>query len=214
MMNEADTFLALQTRTGWGRVLRRFADWIAPQPGTRALDVGCGPALFPALLAQRGCHAFGLDADPAMLTGRLHPLALVADARALPFPPGTFHLVTASNVIFLLDDPHAALCAMRRVLRPDGQLALLNPSEHLSVAAAQALADERGLTGLARQTLLTWAARAERHHRWDENSLRILLAQAGWHLVESDCIMGPGFARLARAVPADDAPTAPPAARR
>ena len=54
---------------------------------------------------------------------------------------------------------------MTRLLHPDGQIVILNPSEHLNVGAANQLADQRGLDGLARETLINWVARAEAHHR-------------------------------------------------
>ena len=39
---------------------------------------------------------------------------------------------------------------------------MLNPSEHLSDQAALAFVNEKGLDGVARETLLNWARRADR----------------------------------------------------
>lgn len=192
----------IQTQTAWGRTLAGFAAWcLTPSPGVapRALDVGCGPGLLPALLAERGCRAVGADLDGELLAHRLHPALACADALRLPFPSGAFDLLTASNVLFLLPDPPAALAEMRRVLRPGGTLALLNPSERMSVAAAAALAAERGLAGLERQSLLGWAARAESHARWDEAETRRLLESAGLTLTASTLKIGPGLARWVKA---------------
>ncbi len=191
-------FLELQTATGWGRTLERFAAWCAPRPGDLALDVGCGPGLLPALLMRQGCRTFGIDVDIKMFSqARLHPALTQADALRLPFPAGAFHLVTASNLLFLLPDPLAALQEMRRVLADGGQICLLNPSEHLNQAAAARLAETHGLNGLARQSLLGWAERAETHARWSESDLRLLLSAAGLQLETTVTRMGPGLARLA-----------------
>lgn len=107
--------------------------------------------------------------------------------------------MTASNLLFLLESPLLALQELRRVLRSEGQLCLLNPSEQMSREAALALAEQRGLSGLERDSLLEWARRAEAGSRWDESGLRRLLREAGLVLVESALRIGPGLARLSRA---------------
>lgn len=192
-------FFAIQTQTGWGRVLGTFADWCGAQAGWLTLDAGCGPGLLPAILHRRGCHAFGIDLDSAMLRPeRLHTNLAQADVHRPPFPPGTFQLVTLSNVLFLLADPLPALQAMTRLTRPDGQVCLLNPSEKLSLDSATALAEQRGLEGVGRDSLLNWAQRAVTHQRWSEAELAVLFAAAGLTLVETTVKMGPGLARFGR----------------
>lgn len=125
-MSDSNYFLDLQTQTGWGRVLSRFRDWTNPQPGWLTLDVGCGPGLMPALLAQRGCCSLGLDIDPQMfIPTPLHPQVSAADVMHPPFPELIFDLVTASNLLFLLPDPQVALQEMTRRVRPCGQVATL-----------------------------------------------------------------------------------------
>lgn len=198
-LRDADTFLELQTQTGWGRTLAGFASWCQAQPGWNVLDVGCGPGLLPALFTRQGCTAVGLDVEADMfLPQPLHPQVLVAQGEKLPFPAEVFDLVTASNVLFLLADPRQLLGEMQRVTRPGGMLALLNPSEQLNQDAAAALAEARGLQGLARHSLLNWAQRAEANHRWTEAEMNSLLLAAGIQPVESSLNVGPGFARFTR----------------
>lgn len=198
-LSDFSNFLDVQTKTAWGRTLAEFASFCDPRPASVILDVGCGPGLLPALFAQRGYKAFGVDFDFGLLTTRLAPNLTQADAFELPFKPSTFDLVTATNLLFLLDDPVRALREWKRVLVPDGKLCLLNPSEKLSLSAARRLADERGLGGTARESLLNWAFNAEAHFRWTENETRELLSRAGLRLEESVIRVGPGFARFARA---------------
>ncbi len=194
------SFLEVQTQTAWGRVLAGFVQWCAPQSGWLTLDVGSGPGLLPALFAGRGCRSFGCDLDGAALRGRLSSSLIQADACWLPFPSGTFDLVTATNVLFLLPDALTALQEMARLLRVEGVLACLNPSERMSVSAAAALADERGLQGLDRQSLLDWAWRAEAHHRWNEEQTVNLFAEAGFRRIEMTLKVGPGLARWVKGV--------------
>ncbi len=194
-----DYFLALQTRTGWGKTLARFLEWCLPDRPVRVLDVGAGPALASALAAQRGHWVVGVDRDPLMLAQSLHPTVALADAGALPFGAGAFDLTLASNLLYLLPDPLPALREMARVTAPGGYVAVLNPSERMSVAAARALADARGLTGLARETLLNLAARAEACYRWSPADLGALFARVGLRLVRTRTAMRPGLLRWALA---------------
>jgi len=198
---EGNRFKAIQTATGWKKALERFVEWIDPPTGWRTLDLGCGPGLLPALLKMRGCRAFGLDLEH-LGADRLHPHLVQGDATRLPFPEGAFDLLTASNLLFLLPQPQAVLAEMRRLLAPGGQVAVLNPSERLSIAAAQEVVEARQLEGAGRESLLDWAWRAEAHARWSQTELEKLLSQAGLRLVEASYQVGSGFALAGRAVAA------------
>ena len=194
---DADYFLELQTQTGWGRTLYGFARWCDPAPGSLALDVGCGPGLLPAILSRFGCIATGVDIDREMFSpAPLHSRVLVADGMKLPFRPQSFDLLTATNLLFLVPNPILMLIEMKRLLRPGGRLALLNPSENLNVQAAITFAGEQGLEGLAKSTLFTWARRAEENHRWTEDETRIVYAQAGMKCEACILKVGPGFGRF------------------
>jgi len=196
---DAEYFLELQTQTGWGRTLASFAVWCQAQPGWRVLDVGSGPGLLSALFSRQGCQAIGIDLDRQMFVPRpLHPEVLCADGERLPFEAEIFDLVTASNVLFSLPDPLPVLGEMRRVTRSGGIVALLNPSEKLNQMAAEALVCARHLEGLARQTFLNWAARAEANYRWTEDETKALLTSTGIQVLDFTEKVGSGFARLSR----------------
>lgn len=203
-MSDFSNFLEIQMNTAWGKTLAGFASFAAPKPASVILDIGCGPGLLPLLFACAGHKAIGLDFDFALLAqgiGGENPAAALvnADAFYLPLQLSTFNLITSTNLLFLLDDPRSALKTWRRLLAPEGEICLLNPSEHMSVAAATQLADGRGLSGTARTSLLSWAHNAETYARWTEGDLQSLFAQADMELVETTLRVGPGFARLARA---------------
>jgi len=194
---DADYFLELQTRTGWGRTLYGFAKWCETQPGWYTLDVGCGPGLLPAIFSSFGCKAVGVDIDVEMFhPSPLHPMVAIGDACWLPCKPRLFDLITATNLLFLLPQPIEVLLEMKRLLVPGGKLAMLNPSENLSQGAALAFARQQGLAGVAQDTLLNWARRAEAHQRWTEEETRGLFAQAGLVYMGSVLKVGPGFGRF------------------
>jgi len=192
-------FFDVQTKTAWGRTLAEFASFCDLRPASVILDVGCGPGLLPAIFTRAGHTAFGLDSDFSLLSSFLTLNLIQADALDLPFQAATFDVVTATNLLFLLDDPLRALLEWKRVLAPASELCLLNPSEDLSLSAATRLADQRGLNGAARESLLNWAHNAETHFRWTESETQELLSRAGLQLEESIVKVGPGFARFVRA---------------
>lgn len=124
---------------GLHRVWKRFALGLARlRPGQSALDVAGGTGDLAAGLAQqvgdRGLVVLA-DINAAMLDhgrDRLIDEGLVgnvryvqANAERLPFADNTFHLVTIGFGLRNVTDKLAALASMRRVLKPGGQLLVL-----------------------------------------------------------------------------------------
>lgn len=96
------------------------------RPGIRVLDAGAGTgAVSAAVLAQEpAARVTMLDRSAGMLA-EAHDVGLgrvQGDIGALPFPAGSFDLVTAAWVLETLPDPAAAVREMLRVLSPDGRL--------------------------------------------------------------------------------------------
>src|SRR3954463_6999768 len=62
---------------------------LAPQPGERVLDLGCGTGDLTAQLAERGARVIGLDASVEMVdeARRKHPTLdfVVGDGQELPY---------------------------------------------------------------------------------------------------------------------------------
>ena len=135
----------------WGeRITRAWADQFpiapyrklllrqqAPQ-GTRALEVGSGPAHDSLPLAELGFQVWGVDWSRAgLLAGRqlyrdegqtLHPVR--ADIRALPFREGSFDFVWNAGVLehFHDEDVLRIVSEMRRVAKPGGTVLAVVPN--------------------------------------------------------------------------------------
>lgn len=101
--------------------------------GSRVLDVGCGSGEFLELLDRTGATTAGIDPAPAMIElARAHVPAAdlrLGDAECLPWPDGSFDVVTAVNALQFADDPRAALAEMARVTAPGGLVAVANWAE-------------------------------------------------------------------------------------
>lgn len=105
-----------------------FLDWVAPAPGLRWLDVGCGNGAFTALLAARCAPAelHGVDPSAGQLAyAKTRPDARAAqfregEAMALPFAENRFDAATMALVIFFVPDPAQGVAELARVLAPGG----------------------------------------------------------------------------------------------
>lgn len=105
--------------------LNRIAQLVeAPQP--RLLDVGCGIGAVIEAAQQRGWSAAGAEISPAVVENCRHQgfeCGLIENGR-IPYADGSFDVLTSWSVIEHVDDVRAVLAEWRRVLRPNGVLAL------------------------------------------------------------------------------------------
>jgi ubiquinone/menaquinone biosynthesis C-methylase UbiE len=111
--------------------------WIAGRALGRVLDVGCGTGNLLGLLAESGARVdayAGIDPAPPMLRIAREKLrasavrggVLAATAEALPFANGRFDTAISASTLHDWADPRAGLAEVRRVLRPGGELLLLD----------------------------------------------------------------------------------------
>jgi SAM-dependent methyltransferase len=118
------------------RTAENSAGYLLPHlaPGTRLLDVGCGPGTITVDLARLVApgEVVGIDAVEVVLAGARQVAEMarvdnvrfqVADGMALPFDDGTFDVVHAHQVLQHVPDPVGLLREMRRVCRPGGLVA-------------------------------------------------------------------------------------------
>jgi SAM-dependent methyltransferase len=95
-----------------GALLAAVRPFLASSPRPRLLDVGCGSADVPAFLARSaGVPIVVVGADLKLLHLKEAPPdvhTVVADVRALPFPPRSFDVVTASLFLHHFDGSQVA----------------------------------------------------------------------------------------------------------
>jgi ubiquinone/menaquinone biosynthesis C-methylase UbiE len=119
-----DALCALVERSGLGR----WRAWLAGGARGRTLDLGCGTGRNLPLLPP-GTTAVGLDPSwPVLIRARRrapHVPLVMGRAEALPFRDGSFDTVLSGLTFCSVPDPGAGLREVRRVLRPDGRLRML-----------------------------------------------------------------------------------------
>lgn len=110
---------------------------LAPGPGQRLLDVGCGTGKPALRVASRGARVTGVSIsqrEVALARARVAAAGRsdlfdrvdfqVADAMALPFPDASFDGVWAVESLTHMSDRAAALSEAMRTLRPGGRLVI------------------------------------------------------------------------------------------
>lgn len=126
---------------------RRLVNLAAPRPGARALDLATGTGDIAFALAQRGAHVVALDVTFRMIElarGKVArgfqprvrgperaalqqtPRFLVGDMVALPFPAGSFDIVTTGYGLRNVPNLEMAIEEIARVLAPGGQVLSLD----------------------------------------------------------------------------------------
>jgi SAM-dependent methyltransferase len=111
--------------------------------GTKVIDVGCGAGRHSFEAFRRGADVIAFDQNAAELddvdtllsamadVGEAPPSAraetVVGDARALPYPDGTFDCVIASEILEHVPADDAVIAELIRVLKVGGRLAVTVP---------------------------------------------------------------------------------------
>jgi SAM-dependent methyltransferase len=149
-------------RAGWERAAARYEecwtdtalfvgpllDAVAVRPGSRLLDIACGPGYVSEAAAARGARPVGVDVAEAMVERarrRCPGLSfVVGDALQLPFPDTSFDAVTMNFGILHVSRPEVALAEAGRVLAAGGRFAFTtwvaegNAQDEITAAAVDA----------------------------------------------------------------------------
>jgi arsenite methyltransferase len=171
---------------------------LAPRKGERIIDIGYGPGLLTCELAAEVAPngtVCGVDVSEATLAlateNQRHAQPDTrakfecADANALPFPDGSFDAALATQTYEFVPRIDTALAELRRVLRPDGRVLILDTDWDTAVWHSNDDATTaRLLTAWANRTApphlpLTLAARL-RHAGFE------LVHRSTWTILDTD----------------------------
>jgi demethylmenaquinone methyltransferase / 2-methoxy-6-polyprenyl-1,4-benzoquinol methylase len=195
-------------------------DAIAPRPASRSavgplsrmtiVDVAGGTGALAALLAARGAQVVVADLSFEMIRVGTQRVAYpvrwtVADALRLPFADASVDAVTIAFGLRNLNDTHAGLAEFLRVVRPGGQLAVLEFSQPLRPAfralyhryllgalphAARVFTSAPAAYGYLARSIAAWP---------DQHQLAAIMGRSGWEQVRWKNLSG-GIVALHHAV--------------
>ncbi len=167
---------------------------VAPSPGMVVVDVAGGTGALAAPLAARGARVVVADLSFEMIRVGTDRVCgdvswAVADAQRLPLPDASVDAVTIAFGLRNLNDPDAGLAELRRVVRPGGQLAVLEFASPTSPTFARvyrrylldvlprlahALTSDPAAYGYLARSILAWP---------DQQTLAGQIRDAGWRSV-------------------------------
>ena len=129
LSDRCEGFREFRAERALSRVKSRLLSRIAPQPGERVLEIGCGRGEVLRACAERRAVATGVDYSREAVrlsqetcTGRVE--VIQADAAALPLRGGAFRKVFLGDVLehLTLTQAERMIAEAYRVLEPGGRL--------------------------------------------------------------------------------------------
>src|SRR3989442_5886660 len=127
------------------QALRLIVEFSGAGPEDTVLDVACGGGIVVCAFARVVRHATGIDLTPAMIErarslqaeqGLSNVSWKQADVLPLPWPDGTFSIVTSRFAFHHFLDPEAVLTEMPRVCAPGGKVVVIDTEASPEVAKA------------------------------------------------------------------------------
>jgi ubiquinone/menaquinone biosynthesis C-methylase UbiE len=128
------------------RAAERLATFVDVQPHERVIDIGCGTGLVVKSmgLGDSTLEHMAIDLSPDMIaSARRHPDCgpgiqySVMDARHLIFNDGMFDVAMLGQSLAYFEDPWQVFAEIRRVLRPNGRIAVSCRCRSLSTPAQE-----------------------------------------------------------------------------
>lgn len=133
--NELAAVYDLRWKSYIANTLSFLKTWAEISPTDTVLDVACGTGEFERLLLAEYAsqHIVGVDISDKMLAIAQKKCSAypqvsfeTASASSLPFDSNSFDVIVSANSFHYFDHPLTALKEMRRVLKPDGKVIILD----------------------------------------------------------------------------------------
>ncbi len=130
---------------------------LAPRPGERILDLGCGDGVLTKKLAELGCEVVGVDASAAQVQAarRLGLDARVADGARLAFD-AEFDAVFSNAAIHWMKPADDVIAGVWRALRPGGRFVGEFGGHGCVATVKRALIDALRRRGIDGEALNPW----------------------------------------------------------
>ena len=134
----------------------------AARRAANVLDLGAGPGIFSAPLAEIFRNLTVLDYHDRMLARNPAKARVRGDALRLPFADGVFDLVFEANMLHHLDNPMRCLLEAKRVLASGGAMLCVEPNRWnpLMVGAGLVMREEHRLLRYSGRHMAYLAMRA------------------------------------------------------
>lgn len=130
---------------------------LAPQPGERILDLGCGDGALTAKLVGLGCTVVGVDSSSAQIAAaqKLGLDARVMDGENLTFQQ-EFDAVFSNAALHWMRDPNRVIAGVWRSLRPGGRFVAELGGHGCVAKIKKALVDALNRRGIDGQAAVPW----------------------------------------------------------
>jgi SAM-dependent methyltransferase len=132
-------------------------DLLAPEPGEKILDLGCGDGVLTAKLAAVGCSVVGVDGSSAQIEAarKLGLDVRVIDGENLSFH-GEFDAVFSNAALHWMRNPEAVLSGVWRALRPKGRFVAEFGGDGCVAKIKKALVGALNRRGLDGEAAIPW----------------------------------------------------------
>ncbi len=141
-------------------------EWLAPRPGERILDLGCGDGTLTHEIAAAGAHVVGIDgsADFVAAAKAKGLDARTGDAHALAFD-GEFDAVFSNAALHWMLDPDRVIAGVARALVPGGRFVAELGGEGNIAAIVAALHTSLARRGIDARSRSPWYFPAANEYR-------------------------------------------------
>jgi SAM-dependent methyltransferase len=131
---------------------------LAPQPGERILDLGCGDGPLTAKLAAMGCEVVGVDASEAQVA---EARKLGLDARVMDGENLTLHnefdaVFSNAALHWMRNAPDSVIAGVHRALRPGGRFVAECGGYGCVAKIKKALVDALNRRGIDGESAAPW----------------------------------------------------------